>query len=85
MHEHSHNATAPTATRDPVCGMTVDMEKAQHRATHDGREFGFCSAGCKGKFEASPETYMSATDPVCGMQVDRERAQHMLKNEGTRY
>jgi Cu+-exporting ATPase len=85
MHEHSHNATAPTATRDPVCGMTVDMEKAQHRTTHDGREFGFCSAGCKGKFEASPETYLSATDPVCGMQVDRARAQHMLKHEGTRY
>src|SRR6187549_2132119 len=85
MHDHSqHNAT-PTATRDPVCGMSVDMEKTAHKTTHAGREFGFCSAGCKGKFEAVPETYLTATDPVCGMSVDRATARHMSKHEGARY
>ena len=67
MHDHSQHNAAPTATRDPVCGMNVDMEKTAHRAVHEGREFGFCSAGCKAKFETAPTSYLKATDPVCGM------------------
>ena len=85
MHDHSQHNTKPTAMRDPVCGMSVDMEKTAHRTTHAGREFGFCSAGCKGKFEAAPGAYLQATDPVCGMSVDRATAQHMSKHEGVRY
>ena len=85
MHDHSHSSTAPVATRDPVCGMSVDMETAKHRTTHEGREFGFCSAGCKAKFEAAPDKYLKATDPVCGMSVDRATARQMSKHEGTRY
>ncbi|MGV3491687.1 MAG: HAD-IC family P-type ATPase, partial [Devosia sp.] len=65
--------------------MTVDMAKTPHRTTHEGREIGFCSAGCKAKFEADPAAYLKATDPVCGMQVDRTTAKYMLKHEGTRY
>ncbi|MGN6489560.1 MAG: heavy metal translocating P-type ATPase [Devosia sp.] len=87
-HTHQHHHTAPTGgapTRDPVCGMTVDMEKTPHRTVHEGREIGFCSAGCKAKFEAAPEAYLKAIDPVCGMTVDRTTARHMLKHEGTRY
>jgi Cu+-exporting ATPase len=83
-HNHSHD-NAGAVTRDPVCGMTVDMAKTPHRTMHEGREIGFCSGGCKAKFEAAPETYLQATDPVCGMQVDRTTARHMLKHEGTRY
>ncbi len=84
-HVHSQGNSGARVTRDPVCGMTVDMAKTPHRTTHEGREIGFCSAGCKAKFEAAPESYLKATDPVCGMQVDRVTAQHMLKHEGTRY
>jgi len=84
-HSHSHDQAAGAVTRDPVCGMTVDMAKTPHRTTHEGREIGFCSAGCKAKFEADPATYLKATDPVCGMRVDRVSARHMLKHEGTRY
>ncbi|RYG95114.1 MAG: YHS domain-containing protein, partial [Alphaproteobacteria bacterium] len=85
--DHSHHYSTPsgTPTRDPVCGMSVDMAKTAHRTVHEGREIGFCSAGCKGKFEAAPEQYLTATDPVCGMKVDRTTAQWMLKHEGTRY
>ena len=85
---HSHHAAASPAlpvTRDPVCGMTVDMEKTAHKATHEGREFGFCCAGCKGKFEAAPESYLKAQDPVCGMQVDRASARWMSKHEGQKH
>jgi Cu+-exporting ATPase len=82
--DHQHHQSS-AVTRDPVCGMTVDMGKTPHRTTHEGREFGFCSGGCKAKFETEPAKYLTATDPVCGMQVDRASAQHMLKHEGTRY
>ncbi|MBN9307863.1 heavy metal translocating P-type ATPase [Devosia sp.] len=85
QHNHSHGSPEGAVTRDPVCGMIVDMAKTPHRTTHEGREIGFCSAGCKGKFEADPDRYLKATDPVCGMQVDRTTARHMLKHEGTRY
>lgn len=88
MDSHSHHHHAPAggaATRDPVCGMSVDLAKTAHKTAHEGREIGFCSAGCKAKFEAAPGTYLTATDPVCGMKVDRTTAQHMLKHEGTRY
>ena len=84
-HSHHHAPVGGAATRDPVCGMSVDMAKTAHRTVHEGREIGFCSAGCKAKFEAAPGTYLTATDPVCGMKVDRTTAQHMLKHEGTRY
>lgn len=84
-HMHDMPAAGGAATRDPVCGMTVDLGKTAHRTTHDGREIGFCSAGCKAKFEAEPGKYLTATDPVCGMKVDRTTARHMLKHEGTRY
>ena len=84
-HSHHHTPAGGAPTRDPVCGMSVDLAKTAHRTVHEGREIGFCSAGCKAKFEAAPETYLTATDPVCGMKVDRTTAQWMLKHEGTRY
>ena len=43
---------------DPVCGMTVDPEKARFRAEHGGETYFFCSAGCLEKFRAQPERYV---------------------------
>jgi Cu+-exporting ATPase len=42
--------------KDPVCGMTVTTA-SEHHLKHDGHPFYFCSAKCKSKFEASPESY----------------------------
>jgi hypothetical protein len=50
--------TLRRGARDPVCGMTVDRFKAQHRTVHAGREYVFCGPGCKRKFEAEPERYL---------------------------
>jgi Cu+-exporting ATPase len=65
--------------------MTVDMENTAHRTNHAGREIGFCSAGCKAKFEAEPAKFLTAIDPVCGMTVDRVTAGYSIRHEGTRY
>jgi xanthine dehydrogenase accessory factor len=48
---------------DPVCGMTVDVADARHRATFEGHTYYFCSPGCLATFEADPARYaVSATN-----------------------
>ena len=47
---------------DPVCGMTVHVATARYRATHDGRTYYFCSAGCRQRFEADPATFAEAAE-----------------------
>ena len=44
---------------DPVCGMNVDDQKAAAHSTYEGRNYCFCCAGCKGKFDAKPQQYAS--------------------------
>ncbi|MEO3997809.1 heavy metal translocating P-type ATPase [Mesorhizobium sp. CAU 1732] len=91
-HQHTHSGDGsccsgktPTeaVVRDPVCGMTVDSNAGKPTAEHAGHTYHFCSQGCRTKFAAKPETYLTATDPVCGMQVDRASAKHFTRHEGT--
>ena len=44
--------------RDPVCGMTVSPA-SKHRAEHGGRAFYFCCGGCRERFLAAPERFLS--------------------------
>src|SRR5207249_5850445 len=39
---------------DPVCGMTVDEQKAPATAVYQGTSYYFCAPGCKRTFEADP-------------------------------
>jgi xanthine dehydrogenase accessory factor len=48
---------------DPICGMSVAIATARHRAEHAGREYLFCCAGCREKFLAAPERYAAAGAP----------------------
>ena len=63
-HEHHHHAPAKGGVIDPVCGMTVDPHTAKHRAEYRGRPYYFCSAGCKTKFTADPQKYLSKEKEV---------------------
>lgn len=42
--------------KDPVCGMDVD-ENAPLKSTHEGKNYAFCSASCKAKFDKEPRRY----------------------------
>ena len=44
---------------DPVCGMTVAVATARHRADHAGRTFYFCNPRCREKFTADPQRYLA--------------------------
>jgi len=46
-----------TILRDPVCGMELP-EETTLTGSYAGIGYGFCSEGCKGKFEADPERYL---------------------------
>ena len=74
---------------DPVCGMSVNLEKAKHQTEYDGKTYSFCCAGCKQAFEKSPEEYLkkaheseNGIDPVCGMSVKPDTARHMSEHKG---
>ena len=62
MDHSTHNHVAAT-TIDPVCGMTVDPAKSPHPLSHGQKTYHFCSAGCRGKFAASPEKYLHGAAP----------------------
>jgi len=84
-HDSLGNGQAGDVVRDPVCAMTVDPEAGKPSLTYEGHTYHFCSAGCRTKFEAAPQDYLTAKDPVCGMLVDRSTARHFLKHEGEKF
>ncbi len=83
-HDDADHAAADTV-KDPICGMNVDPATNEHRFSHEGHDYYFCSAGCQKKFAAHPEDYVEAIDPVCGMKVDRARAKYMVRHAGKNF
>ena len=80
-----HSGLTPPVTEkalDPVCGMSVTIEGAKHHARQGENDFYFCCAGCKTKFEADPDIYLTrkAKDLVCGMEVSTAFAKHVLRH-----
>jgi Cu+-exporting ATPase len=57
--KHCGHEKAALSVSDPVCGMIVDPGKTDHHAHHGGQDYYFCSAGCRTKFVADPEHYLS--------------------------
>jgi Cu+-exporting ATPase len=48
-----------TLVKDPVCNMDVDPGNARGRTEFKGQTYYFCCSGCKGRFQADPEKYLS--------------------------
>jgi P-type Cu+ transporter len=64
-HSHKHPGTdggdeASHLLKDPVCGMNVNPASAKHSAVVGGQTYYFCSQGCKSKFVAGPERFLTA-------------------------
>jgi len=51
-------AAASGTAIDPVCGMSVDPQRAAASTTYQGRPYYFCCKGCLAKFETDPEKYL---------------------------
>ena len=50
-----------TSGIDPVCGMTVQADKAAARLEFGGKPYLFCSPHCKSKFEKEPQRYVDTS------------------------
>ncbi len=46
--------------KDPVCGMTVDPEKAAAKREHGGKTYYFCSVRCAERFSNEPGKFLAA-------------------------
>ena len=57
--EHHHDAPIAGMAIDPVCGMTVDPHAGKPHADYRGKTYHFCCDGCRGKFLADPQKYLS--------------------------
>src|SRR6202035_3009129 len=44
--------------RDPVCGMSVDPNKAAAKVEHAGTTYYFCAPGCAKRFQQAPDKYL---------------------------
>ena len=52
---------AVAENEDPVCGMTVDVERARANGLtleFEGREYAFCGKGCLLEFRDDPEPFL---------------------------
>lgn len=64
QHDDEHHTIYSLTAIDPVCGMRVDASTAKYRAEHDQQTYYFCSAHCRGKFVAAPDTYLTGKSPT---------------------
>src|SRR6266478_713893 len=65
----------PPKLKDPVCGMTVDPEKAAGKVEHGGKTYYFCSKGCAERFSREPEKFL-ATPSIGSMHHDPAPTEH---------
>ena len=61
MHHDTAEMTESAAqmATDPVCGMKVDIGARGPNFDHRGETYYFCSTGCRTKFAADPERYLT--------------------------
>ncbi|HEX5149464.1 MAG TPA: YHS domain-containing protein [Candidatus Limnocylindrales bacterium] len=55
----------PATVIDPVCGMFVDVARAEEDGLtleHDGRTYAFCRAGCRRAFLEEPAAYAAEAE-----------------------
>lgn len=59
------SGSRPASVIDPVCGMFVDVARAEDAGLtleHAGRTYAFCRIGCRRAFLAEPDIYVAQAD-----------------------
>jgi len=59
-HARTQEAPPPAEAVDPVCGMTVSVERAAATAEHGGTTYYFCCAHCRASFLEAPARYLAS-------------------------
>ena len=64
-HDHDHHRDKETdsagtmTAKDPVCGMSVQVDSGKPSRKYEGETYHFCSQKCCDKFAADPEHYLT--------------------------
>ncbi len=61
-----NSSTDNHVERDPVCGMSVDPQRAAAHYRHEGVDYYFCCGSCQDKFRQEPARYLSANGSTSG-------------------
>jgi YHS domain-containing protein len=80
------SGSRPERVLDPVCGMTVDVAKAEAdglTVEHDGRTFAFCRSGCLRAFAEEPATYAAKAEQAHAISVPQAKGLPVI-DEGMR-
>jgi Cu+-exporting ATPase len=59
---------------DPVCGMTVDPNRAAGSHEYQGKTYYFCSTHCVHRFREDPERFLQKTESPAPVQLQRSPA-----------
>ena len=76
----------PERVLDPVCGMTVDVAKAEAgglTVEHEGRTYAFCRSGCLRAFKEEPATYAAKAEQAHAISVPQVKGLPVI-DEGMR-
>ena len=52
--------------RDPVCRMKLDERRIKESLVYKGRNYYFCSVGCRAEFQRHPEDYVQGAETEGG-------------------
>src|SRR3990170_1697775 len=66
---------------DPVCKMKVDENNAAATYVYQGKVYYFCNVGCKEKFAANPEKYLTAENDASVLSAKQAKESVSLKND----
>ncbi|MDY6789464.1 MAG: permease [Candidatus Nanohaloarchaea archaeon] len=64
---------------DPVCGMDVDIEEAEHTLEHEGRRYYFCCKNCMESFEPEEHSGKTLRENLTTVEGWQSLAEHQWK------
>jgi Cu+-exporting ATPase len=80
-------AERPTQLIDSVCGMTIDVARAEEAGLlveHEGRTYAFCRAGCRRAFLESPDEYVTKAEAAVAVAAPTSAKGLPLIDQGMR-
>ncbi len=72
---------SPTS-RDPVCGMDVDIASSRHSITLKGLVYHFCCAQCQERFVATPTLYTLPIPTKDIVAIPKQRTLRLVSSSG---
>src|SRR3954453_17098919 len=66
---------APETFTDPVCKMLVTPESAAATYEYNGEKYYFCAVGCKERFAADPDKYLSQNASTHQSNIENPRSE----------